>query len=342
MLYPAELRARLLMIELLYDIGAGREEQASYTAGEQGTLGVLLCGLLIGVLDGGWIGYGSVEERDLLDEVEAGAPEHLVDAGLGEAAGVVLDPDGFFGFVERNAADAIDLTQAGDGHGRRFGGRDTVAIEDVKLGHRAMIAASGRAVDGCEAARALRSQALRSETFEVVHDLGAGPDLSADELSPQDAIAVDDVGLRNLDGAVERVDALIAVADGDEIDVMLDEEAAVDVVILIGADADDGELWHGALQGEEAGQLLDAGSAVGGPKIEDDDTSVKAGEVESLDAVADGEEGSGAAEVIGVISAIATCGEKERETGCAGDERPGSTHEASSSYNTELWKRFLD
>jgi len=210
-----------------------------------------------------------------------------------------------------------------------------------------MIAASGRAVDGCEAVRALRSEALRSEAlrseaFEVVHDLGAGPDLSADELSPQDAIAVDDVGLRNLNGAVERVDALIAVADGDEIDVMLDEEASVDVVILIGADADDGELWHGALQGEEAGQLLDAGSAVGGPKIEDDNTAVKACEVESLDAVADGEEGSGAAEVIGVISAIATGREKERETGCAGDERPGSTHVASSSYNTELWKRFLD
>ena len=123
---------------------------------------------------------------------------------------------------------------------------------------------------------------------------------------------------------------------------MLDEETPVDVLILIGADADDGELRHGSLQGEEAGQLLDAGGAVGGPKVEDDDTAVKASEVQSLDAVADSEEGGGAAEVIGVISAITTRGDQERETGCAGDERPESTHEASSSYNTELWKRFLD
>lgn len=80
------------------------------------------------------------------------------------------------------------------------------------------------------------------EALEVVGDLGAGPDLGSDELAAEDAIAIDDVGFGDLDGAVEGVDALVAVANGEEIDVVLEEEAAVDGVVLIGADADHGEL----------------------------------------------------------------------------------------------------
>ena len=96
----------------------------------------LFGGELVRLLDRGWIGDRRVDERDLLDEVEARAPKHLVDSGLGEAAGIVLDSYGFCGFVQSNPPDAVDLTQAGDGHGCRFGRRDTVTIEDVELGHR--------------------------------------------------------------------------------------------------------------------------------------------------------------------------------------------------------------
>lgn len=147
------------------------------------------------------------------------------------------------------------------------------------------------------------------ETAEVVHDLGAGPHLGGDELAAEDAIAVDDVRFRDLDGAVERIDALIAVADGDEIDMVLGEEAAVDGVILVGADADDGKLRHAVLEFEQAGQLFDAGGAPGGPEIEHDDPASKAGEIEGLDAIADGEGRRDPAETVGVISAIAAAGQ---------------------------------
>ena len=53
------------------------------------------------------------------------------------------------------------------------------------------------------------------EFAEVVDDLGAGPVLGGDEFSAEDALAVDDVGFGDLDGAIEMVDALGGVADGE-------------------------------------------------------------------------------------------------------------------------------
>jgi len=86
-------------------------------------------------LIGGWVGDRRRGEGDLFDDVEAGAAEELVDDGLGEAAGVVLDTDGLFGLAELEAANAVDLAQAGDSHGCSFGRRHAVAVEDVQLGH---------------------------------------------------------------------------------------------------------------------------------------------------------------------------------------------------------------
>ncbi len=93
-----------------------------------------------GLLRGG-VGYGKGDEGDLFDDVEAGAATELVDDGFGETAGVVLDPDGLFRLAQIDTADAVDLAKASDGHGCGFGWGDTVAVEDVKLGHTGMIAA---------------------------------------------------------------------------------------------------------------------------------------------------------------------------------------------------------
>ncbi len=305
-----------------------------------------------------------------------------MDDGLGEAAGVVLEANGLFRFAEIEAADAVDLAEARDGHGGGFGGGRAVAVEDVQLGHGGMIAAGwrearrkgkagrqgGRARQKGEAGRQGRKARQKGrqegkaegqgrkarqkgrqegkaegqgrkarqktrqkgearerrtecgmaggvglEVFEVVEDLGAGPVLGADELAAKDAGAVDDVGFGDLGGAVEGVDALIAVADGDEVDVVAGEELAVKSVVLVDADADDGELGHLFLELEEAGELFDAGGAPGGPEVEDDDAAAEAGEVEGLDAVGDFEEGGGGAEAVGVIAAIAAGGEQQGE-----------------------------
>ena len=58
-----------------------------------------------------------------------------MDDGLVQAAGVVLDADGLFGFVEDQAADAVDLAYLAHGESGRLGWRRSVAIQNVKLCH---------------------------------------------------------------------------------------------------------------------------------------------------------------------------------------------------------------
>lgn len=76
------------------------------------------------------------------DDVEAGAAQKLVDDRLGEAGGVVLDADGLFGFVQRDATNAIDFADFCDGKGSGLGGWHSVAVQNIKLGHASMIAAA--------------------------------------------------------------------------------------------------------------------------------------------------------------------------------------------------------
>ena len=68
------------------------------------------------------------------------------------------------------------------------------------------------------------------EPGEVLGDLWAGPVLGADEFAAEHAIAVDDVGFGDLDGAVELVDALVGIAHGGDGDVVGNEKFAVNVL----------------------------------------------------------------------------------------------------------------
>ncbi len=81
-----------------------------------------------------WSGRG--EQGHGFDDIEAGAAKQLVDDGLGQAGGVVLDADGLGALVEEEPADAVDLAEAGDGKCGGLAGGRAVAVEDVELGHR--------------------------------------------------------------------------------------------------------------------------------------------------------------------------------------------------------------
>lgn len=174
------------------------------------------------------------------------------------------------------------------------------------------------------------------EFGEVAHDLGAGPILGADEFAAEEAAFVDDVGLGQELGAVEGVDAAVGVAHGGDLDVVLEEEAAIDVVGLVERDADDGELRHAALEVEQAGQFFKARGAPGSPEIEDDDLAAELGEVDGLDAIGDGEEGGWLADALRVVAAVAAGGRDEKEGGgegrkaavacCARDRELGCGH----------------
>jgi len=76
------------------------------------------------------------------------------------------------------------------------------------------------------------------ELGEVGDDLGAGPVLGAYELAAENALAVDDIGFRDLDGAVQGVDLGVGVADSGEVDGVFEQEGAIDFVVLIHADSD--------------------------------------------------------------------------------------------------------
>ncbi len=87
-----------------------------------------------GGLDGcGW--GGGLEESDALENIEAAAAEELVDDGLGEAGGIVLDADGAVGLVEVDAADAVDFAQAGEAKGGGLRGCGAISVQNINGCH---------------------------------------------------------------------------------------------------------------------------------------------------------------------------------------------------------------
>jgi len=87
------------------------------------------------------------EHGDGFDDVEAGTAEELVDGGLVQAGGVVFDADGLLRLVEGEAADTVDFADLRQGQGGCLRGGDSVAVQDVKLGHVSIISAGvGRGV----------------------------------------------------------------------------------------------------------------------------------------------------------------------------------------------------
>ena len=86
----------------------------------------------------------------------------------------------------------------------------------------------------------MRCHALHA--LEIGADLGVGPVRVADDLAADDALAVDDIGLGPSLGVVKPGGGLAGVADGDEVDVPADEEAAVSVGVVVDADGEDGQI----------------------------------------------------------------------------------------------------
>ena len=147
---------------------------------------------------------------------------------------------------------------------------------------------------------------LHLECGEIAGDLWTGPILRADELPAKHTFPVDDVGLWNLRGSVERIDALILVADGDEIDVVPDEKTMVDVGVLIHADGYDVQVRHLFLEREQAREFFNARRAPGCPEVEDDDMPAQLVQVHRLAVIVENELRCGLIDVSGMISPVAS------------------------------------
>ena len=144
------------------------------------------------------------------------------------------------------------------------------------------------------------------EIFQVVHDFGVGPVLRTDELAADFASAVDDVGFRRSRGPECEVALLRFVVDGEKVDVVIDEELAVGIGIIIEIDAENDDLRHLFLQIDERGKLLKAGRAPGGPEIEDHNFAAIIGEADGFCAIDDGEVRRLFGELLGVGAAVAS------------------------------------
>ncbi len=156
-----------------------------------------------------------------------------------------------------------------------------------------------------------RLAVLRLQISQIIHDFGAGPVLRADELAPDFALAVDDVGFGRACGAKGEVALLRLIVDGEEVDVVVGEELVVGVDVVIEVHAENDDLRHLFLEIGERGQFLKAWGAPGSPEIEDDYFAVVVGEADGSGAVNNGEVWGRRGYLSGMRAAIAAGGENQ-------------------------------
>lgn len=150
--------------------------------------------------------------------------------------------------------------------------------------------------------------------FEVAADLGVGPVGGADEFAADDAIAIDDIGFRPHVGVEEACGGLAGVADRNEIDVAIPDEGRVGVGVFVDGDGEDDEVGIVVVELEKRGQFCHAGSAPGGPEVEQDNLASIAGEMDRVGAVRDREVGCGLSGLCGMCATVAAGGEGQRES----------------------------
>jgi len=146
------------------------------------------------------------------------------------------------------------------------------------------------------------------EGFEEAANFGVGPVLGSNELAANDTLTVDHVSLRPHLGTEELGDRLFWIADGDQVEVATVDKSSVFVWILVDADADHCQVGPVVVELEERRRLLDAGSAPGSPKIQQDHFAAIVGQVDGGASVRDGEIGCRGGE-LGRMSAAVARGE---------------------------------
>src|SRR6185437_12734049 len=118
-----------------------------------------------------------------------------------------------------------------------------------------------------------QSKIVNLQFTQEVHDLRLIPVHRANELAPQNASPVNDVGLGKLESAVKRITLLVRVADGQEIHLVILEELPVSVTVHVHANAHHlyTAILEFGLQLLERRQLLNAGRTPGGPEVQHHD-----------------------------------------------------------------------
>jgi hypothetical protein len=128
-------------------------------------------------------------QRDRLHNVQPPTPQQLMDNRRRKPARVVLHPNCLFGFVKPECPNSVHIPHLRKCEHRLLCRRCAIPIQHIKLRHTAILPASPPRLETLQLA-------------QVIKNLGVGPVLRRDELSPQHPLAIDDVCLRNLDRPV--------------------------------------------------------------------------------------------------------------------------------------------
>lgn len=126
------------------------------------------------------------------------------------------------------------------------------------------------------------------ETPQVVPDLRVGPVGCANKLAADNAVAVDDIGFRPHVGVKEACGTLIWIANRDQVNVAIADEVGVGAGVLIDTDSDNGDIRVFAMELEKRRQFFHAGTAPGGPEVEQNDLAPIVGKMDGRVTVRDG------------------------------------------------------
>jgi hypothetical protein len=128
---------------------------------------------------------------------------------------------------------------------------------------------------------------------QVVHDFRLAPIDGADKFAPQNALAINDVGLRKLECPVKIIALLGRIANRQQVHFVFLEK--VPICALVGVDANgqdfDAFIFHFLLHLDQRRHLIHARRAPGGPEIEDHDLAAKLIEADFAVVILNGEFG---------------------------------------------------
>src|ERR1035437_6028027 len=182
--------------------------------------------------------------------------------------------------------------------------------------------------------------------LQIIHDLRAGPLLSTDELANDLAIAIDHEGFGKLERAIKPVRLLPAVADGEQIDVVVADELFVRAIVVVLADGENGHLVAKLLlQLHQRGHLLNARRAPGCPEVEHHWLALELTQRNRALRIGDGELGSGAADAWRMRAVVAGREEYQASKDSGGDDAlhiPIIIHGGSDVRTHDPWTRRLN
>jgi len=158
--------------------------------------------------------------------------------------------------VKRETPDSIHFFDIREGQGDGLSWWVSIAIEGVDRSH----------MDWILPARLCRTATLKA--LQIASDLGVRPVGGSDEFATNDALAIDEIGLRPHVRVEEVGRGLMGIAHSDQVNMAIADEAGILIWVFVDADGEDGEIGIIVVQLEQGRKLFDARSTLTPPEVQ--------------------------------------------------------------------------